>query len=177
MTAGLGAVTLVVYLAVYTPLKRRTPANTWVGAIPGALPPVMGWTAARGELGWGAVALFLVQFFWQLPHFWAIAWLYREDYARAGLKMLTVMDPDGRRTGRQAVVGASVLAGVSLLPVLAGLAGPVYGATAVVAGGGFAWLAWQFARERTDRRARRLFLGSIVYLPVVLGVMAAGRVG
>lgn len=177
LTAALGTITLIVYLAVYTPLKRRTPANTWIGAVPGALPPVMGWAASRGELGWGAWALFLVQFFWQLPHFWAIAWLYRKDYARAGLKMLTVMDPDGRRTATQAVGNTVFLVAVSLLPVAAGLAGPLYGVVAVLAGTGFSWLAWRFARERTDQAARWLFLGSIAYLPLVLGMMVAARTG
>lgn len=171
LTAMLGAVTLFVYLFVYTPMKRRTPINTLVGAVPGALPPVIGWAAARGEIGAVGWALFVFQFFWQMPHFLAIAWLYREDYARAGLRMLPVLDPSGERTAHHALSHAIALLMVSLAPVLLRLAGPVYGLGALLSGAGFCWLTVRFLRQRDNARARRLFLGSVIYLPVVLGLM------
>lgn len=176
-TAWLGAATLGAYLLIYTPLKRVTTLNTLIGAIPGAMPPLMGWVAARGELaaaGWG---LFAVQFFWQLPHFLAIAWLYRADYARAGFRMLPIVDPDGRRTGFQTVVHSIGLLAVSLLPFGLRLAGPVYLAGALLLGVAFLALALRFARRRDRSSARALFVGSIVYLPVLLGLMVWDKGG
>src|SRR5271163_3934324 len=126
LTSVLGAVTLVSYLFIYTPLKRVTWLNTMIGAVPGALPPLMGWTAARGELSGEGWALFAILFFWQLPHFFAIAWIYKDEYARAGFVMLPVMDPAGERTGRQAVSHTLGLLPVSLFPYVFHLAGPVY---------------------------------------------------
>jgi len=171
LTSLLGAITLVSYLFVYTPLKRVTSLNTAVGAIPGALPPLMGWTAARGEINAEGWSLFAILFFWQLPHFLAIAWIYRDDYARAGFKMLPVFDPDGQRTGRQAVSHTLGLLPVSLCPFLFQLAGVAYLAGALLLSMAFLWHAIQFSRELTLQRARRLFYASILYLPLLLGLM------
>lgn len=176
LSAVIGAFTLLSYLLVYTPLKTRTPVNTLVGAVPGALPPVIGWAAARGELGLAGWSLLLLQFFWQIPHFLAIAWLYRQDYARAGLRMLPVLDHSGERTGRHAVAHAVALLVTSLLPVALRLAGWSYGAGAILAGTAFLWLTLRFARDPSDTRARQLFLGSVIYLPVVLGMMVFDRI-
>lgn len=176
ITAALGALSLVTYLFLYTPLKRVTWLNTAVGALPGALPPLMGWTAAQG--GWSSLGLtlFAIQAVWQMPHFMAIAWLYREDYARAGFKMLPVLDPDGRRTGRQACLNAMGLLPISLLPFFLHLAGPAYLAGALMLGLAFAGSAIQFARELTESRARQLFFLSIVYLPALLILMVVDKV-
>jgi protoheme IX farnesyltransferase len=150
--------------------------NTLVGAVPGALPPLIGWTAARGELSSEGLALFAIQAFWQLPHFMAIAWIYREEYARAGFKMLPVVDPEGRRTGHQAVSYTLALLVVSLCPYLFNLAGPMYLAGALVLGLTYGWFAFRFSRERTVSRARQLFYASLVYLPLLLAVMVLDKV-
>ena len=171
LTSLLGAVTLASYIFIYTPLKRVTWLNTAVGAIPGALPPVMGWTAARNELTGEGWALFAILFFWQIPHFLAIAWMYRDEYARAGFVMLPSVDPDGFRTGRQAVSHALGLLTVSLTPFLFKLAGPVYVVGALALGIVFAAAAIQFSRQLTRQRARGLFFASILYLPLLLGLM------
>ena len=171
LTSALGAVTLASYLFVYTPLKRVTSLNTAVGAIPGALPPLMGWTAARGEINAEGWSLFAILFFWQLPHFLAIAWMYRDDYAAAGFKMLPVFDAGGQRTGRQTVSHTLGLLPVSLCPFLFQLAGVVYLAGALVLSTAFLWHAIQFSRELTLARARKLFYASIIYLPLLLGLM------
>jgi protoheme IX farnesyltransferase len=176
ITSLVGALSLVCYLFVYTPLKRITWLNTLAGAVPGALPPLMGWTAARGELSSEGLALFAIQAFWQLPHFMAIAWMYRDEYARAGFKMLPVVDPEGRRTGYQAVSYTLALLVVSLCPFLFNLAGPAYLAGALILGLGFVWFAVQFSRERTDSRARQLFYFSLVYLPLLLVVMVLDKI-
>jgi protoheme IX farnesyltransferase len=173
--ALLAAVTLGSYIFIYTPLKRVTTLNTLVGAIPGALPPVGGWAAATGMVSREAGVLFLIVFIWQIPHFLAIAWLYREDYARAGLPLLPVIEPDGRTTGRQAVLYAMVLVPASLTPVLTGLGGLPYAAVAVVLGSVLVWLSTRFARDLSTISARRLFLASIVYLPVLWAVLVANR--
>ena len=175
-TSVLGAVSLLSYLFIYTPLKRVTWLNTAIGAIPGGLPPLMGWTAARGELSAGGWALFAILAFWQLPHFFAIAWMYREDYARAGFKMLPVIDPDGRRTGRQAVSHTIGLLPVSLCPFIFHLTGPWYLAGALVLGLIFLVFAVQFARQLTIARARQLFFVSILYLPLLLTMMVLDKV-
>jgi protoheme IX farnesyltransferase len=175
LTAALGTVTLVVYLFIYTPLKTRTTLNTLVGAIPGALPPLMGWTAARGEISAGGWSLFLILFFWQLPHFLAIAWIYREEYQRAGFVMLPSRDSEGYRTSHQAVSHTLGLLTVSLLPFLLRLTGPVYVLGAMLLGTGFLALAWQFARRRDRSRARLLFLASIIYLPMLLSLMVVDK--
>jgi len=176
LTSLLSAITLVTYVLVYTPLKRVTPLNTLVGAIPGALPPLMGWTAARGEVSVDGWALFAILFFWQLPHFLAISWLYREEYERAGFAMLSVFDPDGRQTGQQAVCHTLGLLPVSLCPFLFHLAGPLYVTGALVLGGTFLAFAFQFARKLRPVDARKLFYVSIVYLPVLLGLMVFDKV-
>jgi protoheme IX farnesyltransferase len=176
LTSVIGAVTLVSYLFIYTPLKRVTWLNTAIGAIPGGLPPLMGWAAARGGLGDGGWALFAILAFWQLPHFYAIAWIYREEYAKAGFQMLPLVDPDGQRTGRQAVSHTLALMPVSLLPFLFHLAGPVYLAGAVVLSGSYLLFAILFARQLTLARARQLFFASIVYLPLLLTVLVLDKV-
>jgi protoheme IX farnesyltransferase len=175
VAAAVAALTLLSYLLLYTPLKRRTWLSTLVGAFPGALPPVIGWTAATGRIDPAALALFGIVFFWQMPHFLAIAWLYREDYARAGLPLLPVIEPDGRSTGRQACVHAALLLGVSLTPVLFGIAGPVYAASALLLGAALFVLSVRFARERSNGAARQLFLASIVYLPLLWAILVADR--
>jgi heme o synthase len=176
LAAALALATLVVYLGVYTPMKRRTPVATLVGAVPGALPPLIGWTAASGALGAGGVALFAIVFLWQIPHFMAIAWLYRDDYAAAGFPVLPVVEPDGRRAGRDAVVCAAALVPVSLAPALTHVAGAGYLAAAAVLGAGLLWLAARFAVARSDRSARALFFGSITYLPLLWAAMILDRV-
>jgi protoheme IX farnesyltransferase len=176
LTSFLGAVTLCSYLFIYTPLKRVTWLNTAIGAVPGALPPLMGWTAARGEVGGGGWALFAILFFWQIPHFLAIAWLYREEYAKAGFVMLPAVDPAGDRTGRQAVSHSLGLLLASLGPAAFGLVGPVYLAGALVLGLVFIAAAVQFTRQLTLTRARKLFLTSILYLPLLLGLMVLDKV-
>lgn len=171
LTSVLGAATLGSYVFVYTPLKRVTWLNTAVGAVPGALPPLMGWTAARGELTGEGWALFAILFFWQIPHFLAIAWMYREEYEKAGFVMLPSVDPDGSRTGRQAVSHTLGLLTVSLLPFLFRITGTIYLAGALVLGTAFVFYAVQFSRDLTRPRARQLFFLSIVYLPLLLGLM------
>jgi len=176
LTALLGAVTLASYVFVYTPLKRVTSLNTAIGAIPGALPPLMGWTAARGEISAEGWSLFAILCFWQLPHFLAIAWMYRDEYAKAGFVMLPAIDPTGERTGRQAFCHTLGLLPVSLSPFLFKLVGPVYLCGALMLGIGFMWFAFQFARQRTMGRARALFYASIFYLPLLLGLMVFDKI-
>lgn len=176
LTALVGLVTLCAYLFVYTPLKRVTWMNTLVGAIPGALPPVMGWTAARGELGAGGWALFGIVALWQLPHFFAIAWMYRDDYARAGFKMLPLVDPEGRRTARLSVAFTLASFAASVFPFALKLAGPVYLGSALVLGAAFVAFAIQFARTLSDAKARQLFFVSILYLPLLLAALTLDKV-
>ncbi|MGP8198124.1 MAG: heme o synthase [Limisphaerales bacterium] len=176
LTALLGAITLVCYVFIYTPLKRVTTLNTAIGAIPGALPPLMGWTAARGEITAEGWSLFAIVCFWQLPHFLSIAWMYRDEYARAGFVMLPVVDAGGERTGRQAFCHTLGLLPVSLAPFLYHLTGPVYLCGALALGSAFAWCAFQFARHRTLRRARTLFYVSILYLPILFGLMVFDKI-
>ncbi len=171
LAAGVALATLVSYVLVYTPMKRRSPMATLVGGIPGALPPVIGWAAASGELTAGAWVLFAIVFLWQMPHFLAIAWLCRDDYARAGLKMLPVVEPDGRSTAQQTVLYAAVLVPVSLLPAVAGLAATLYFAGAAVLGLAFFAFAVRFAARRDRPTAVRLFVGSIVYLPLLWTIL------
>ncbi len=171
LTALIGAATLVLYACVYTPVKRWTSLNTVVGAIPGALPPLMGWTAVRGSLDAEAWILFLIVFLWQFPHFLAIAWIYREDYARAGLKMLPVVDLKGRVTGRQMVAYSLALLPASLAPTVIGLTGPAYFFGALLLGVAFLAFAVAFAILATQTRARNLMRASLVYLPTLLTLM------
>jgi len=175
LSAALALATLVVYLAVYTPMKRRTPLSTLVGAVPGALPALIGWTASHGSVALGGAALFAIVFLWQIPHFMAIAWMYREDYGKAGFPMLPVIDPGGRRAALQAVIYAAALVPVSLLPTLAGITGVIYFSAALVLSLAMLILAIRFAAARTDTAARALFFGSITYLPLIWIVMIANR--
>ena len=176
LPAAVAFVTWASYLFVYTPLKRRTPLATLVGAVPGALPPVIGWTARTGSLDQGAFILFAILFLWQVPHFLAIAWLYRDDYARGGFPMLPVLDREGSFTARQAVVHSLALLLVSLLPFPAGLAGPVYLAGAALLGVALTLFAMRLLSQRTLPAARGLFLASVLYLPALSSLLlAAGR--
>ncbi len=173
--ALLGTASVVCYLFVYTPLKRVTWFNTLVGAIPGGLPPLIGWAAARGKLDAGGWALFAIQACWQVPHFLAIAWIYREEYARAGFVMLPVVDRAGRQTGRVSVAFALALVVASLGPFVFGLAGPVYLTGALALGLLFTGLAVRFARDLTLPRAWQLFYASLLYLPLVLGLLVLDK--
>jgi protoheme IX farnesyltransferase len=175
LSAAVAFATLVTYVVVYTPLKRRTSLATVIGAIPGALPPVIGWAAARGSLSREAWTLFGIVFLWQLPHFLAIAWMFRDDYGRAGFPLLPVVEPDGRSTGRQALLYAAALIPLSLVPTRMGLTGDVYFAAALVLGLAFLALTVRFARSRTVRDARRLFFSSIIYLPLIWILMIADK--
>lgn len=168
LTALVAGFTFFSYVFVYTPLKRTTTLNTLVGAVPGALPPVIGWTAVRGSIGPEILTLFLIVFLWQVPHFLAIAWIYRDDYARAGLRMLPVLDRDGGITGRQMVGYCLVLIPASLTPALLGLGGTLYVVGASTLGLGFLYAAWQFHREHSVRQARQVLKASLIYLPLLL---------
>ncbi|HEY2991526.1 MAG TPA: heme o synthase [Methylomirabilota bacterium] len=172
LAAATVAATFVLYVFAYTPLKLRTPFCTMVGAVPGALPPVAGWAAARDDLGLGAWVLFGILFLWQLPHTLAIAQLYREDYARAGVRLLPVIDAQGRATERQILSGTLALLAVSLLPTLIGLAGGIYFTGALVLGAGFVVLGAQQALAPSLSRARRVLMASLLYLPVLLALLA-----
>jgi len=168
--------TTILYLFAYTPLKPRTPLCTLVGAVAGALPPVAGWAAARGDVAPGAWVLFAILFLWQLPHTLAIARLYRDDYARAGVRVLPVVDPDGASTGRQVVLACVALVCVSLLPAVAGWTGPIYLAGALVLGLAFSAVGVEQALVPSPRAARHVLLASLIYLPLLLGLMAFDRI-
>jgi protoheme IX farnesyltransferase len=167
LSAAVALATLVVYLVIYTPLKRRSSISTLVGAVPGALPPLIGWTASHGSVTSGGLALFAIVFLWQIPHFMAIAWMYRDDYRRAGFPMLPVIEPDGHRTGRQSLLYTLALLPVSLVPALVGVTGVTYFWIALALGTAFLWLAARFAAVRSEPAARALFYGSITYLPLI----------
>ncbi len=171
VTALLGAFSLLWYVLVYTPLKRITSFNTLVGAVSGAIPPLMGWTAAAGFISIEGAALFLILFLWQMPHFLAIAILHREDYRRAGFKMLPVIDGDGRMTSRQIVIYSAALVPASLLPAAIEMAGPLYLVLAGLMSTGFLVLGVACAAMRRRERARQLFVASILYLPLLLVAM------
>ena len=173
--ALVGALTALIYLGAYTPLKKLTWLNTLVGAVPGALPPLIGWAAARHDLSAEGWILFAVQFFWQIPHFLAIAWLYRDDYARAGFAMLPAFDPDGHATANVAALGAGGVLLASLLPTAAGWVGTGYLLWALVLGGFFLGCALGFRRRTTMANARRLFVASLLYLPLLLAVLVATK--
>lgn len=176
LSACLAAATILLYLLVYTPLKRVTTLNTIVGAVPGALPPLIGWTAARGAVNAEGLTLFAVLFLWQMPHFLAIAWLYRADYAQAGFRMLPEGDEQGLVTGRQAVIYALALLAVSLLPSVFFGYSAVYFYGALLLGAAYTFLAGRFACSGGSvGAARALFLGSIAYLPCLLGLMVLAR--
>jgi len=171
LAAALAFATVFIYLVIYTPMKLLTPLSTLVGAVPGALPPLIGWTASHGSIAAGGATLFAIVFLWQIPHFMAIAWLYRDDYGKAGFPMLSVIDPVGRRSGRQAVLFAAALIPISLAPI----GSPAYFAAVLVLGLLQLALAIRFATTRSDGSARALFLGSITYLPLVWAALIAER--
>lgn len=176
ITAILALATVVLYIAVYTPLKRMTPLNTLVGAIPGAVPPMMGWSAVTGGIGVGAWVLFAILFLWQLPHFLAIAWICRDDYADAGFPMLPVVDPDGFSTGRQVALYSAALIPVSLAPTVLGLAGPIYFFGALFSGLAFLACGVTMAIGRQRKAAKRVLLASVTYLPILLVLLLVDRV-
>jgi protoheme IX farnesyltransferase len=171
LTALLGVLTFASYLLIYTPLKTRTTLSTSIGALPGAMPPLMGWVAARGRLGLEGWILFAILFLWQFPHFLAIAWMYREDYARAGIRMLPVVEREGRVTAQQILIYTLMLVPVSLLPVAVGLAGRVYLAGAAALGIVFLCFSLRAAMVRTVFAARRLLMASVLYLPLLFALM------
>ena len=171
LAAGVALATLASYIWLYTPLKFLTSLSTLAGALPGALPAMIGWSAATNTLSKEGWVLFGIVFMWQMPHFLAIAWMFRDDYAKAGMPLLPVIQPDGRSTGRQAVLYTAGLVPVTLMPTLIGLASPYYLAGAVVLGAILMVLALEFAITRTVDSARRLFLGSILYLPILWGLL------
>jgi len=171
LAAGLAFATVFVYLIIYTPMKLLTPAATLVGAVPGALPALIGWSASHGGVGLGGLTLFAIVFLWQIPHFMAIAWLYRDDYRKAGFPMLSVIDSGGTRSGRQAVLFAAALIPVSLVPITTAVSFVLILALGLVQLG----LAVRFAITRSDASARALFVGSITYLPLLWTVMILGK--
>jgi protoheme IX farnesyltransferase len=176
LTALLGLLTLLMYVAIYTPLKRRTTLNTVIGAIPGAIPPVMGFTAAQNGISPEAITLFAILFFWQMPHFLAIAILYRNDYRAAGFRMLPCVEGDLYTTGRQIVLYGMALVPISLLPALLGLAGAVYFTAAMLLGLAFLSFGVSCAATRSRTDARKLFFASIIYLPMLLAAMMFDKV-
>jgi len=172
LASGLGVVTCLSYLLAYTPLKKRTVWATFVGAFPGAVPPMIGWVAATGSLDRGAWLLFAILFLWQFPHFYAISWMYREDYARAGILMLPVVDREGTRTFRQIILYAAALVGVSLLPAVLGLAGIVYFFGALVVCTALLQVCLWAASNKTNARAKWLMHATVLHIPLLLGLMA-----
>jgi protoheme IX farnesyltransferase len=159
--------TLATYLLLYTPLKRLDPISTVVGGLPGALPPVIGWCAVRGNMSIEPLALAAILFFWQIPHFLSLAWMYRKDYARAGYRVLAAVDPDGKATGRQILIYAGALIPASILPTWIGLAGLTYLLGALVTGVAFLLVGFSLYRNRSNVSARRLFIASLAYLPLI----------
>ncbi|MBI4875813.1 MAG: protoheme IX farnesyltransferase [Acidobacteria bacterium] len=176
LAALLGLFTLLSYLLAYTPLKQRSKHSTTVGAVPGAMPPLIGYAAAGGTLTAEAWILFAILFLWQFPHFYAIAWMYREDYARAGIRMLPVVEPGGESTARQIVLASVLLIPVSLLPGLMSMSGRLYLFGALLLGAAFLYSGLRVARERTVARARGVLLASVAYLPLLYGLMLADRI-
>jgi protoheme IX farnesyltransferase len=178
LTALLALATSVVYLAAYTPLKKIHPICTFVGAFPGAMPGVLGWTAARGRLEWGALVMFAIVFFWQFPHFFSIAWLYRQDYENGGIRMLPVVEADGKSTGRQIMLYSLALIPVSVLPTFLGMSGWIYFVAALVLGVALFYVGVRLARfemapntARSKQRARQLLQATVFYLPLLFALM------
>jgi protoheme IX farnesyltransferase len=176
LASGLGILTCLSYLLAYTPLKKRTVWATAVGAFPGAIPPMIGWAAATGSLDRGAWLLFAILFFWQFPHFYAIAWMYREDYARAGILMLPVLDRAGTRTFRQIILTAIALVGVSVLPAVMGLAGAHYFFGALVVSTALVQVCLWAASSRTNARAKWLMHATVLHIPILLGLMIYDKI-
>jgi len=175
LSAALAAITIIIYIFAYTPLKRVSTFNTALGAVPGALPPMIGWAAARGTLNAGAWALFAILFFWQLPHFFAIAWMCRDDYARAGFQMISSDDRSGERSASQSVFFCMLLFVVAGLPAFLGIATVFYLLAELILGGVFVAVAMRFLKTRTPSDARRLFITSIIYLPLLLGALVLSK--
>jgi protoheme IX farnesyltransferase len=175
LAALLGLFTLASYLFVYTPLKQRSPHATTIGAIPGAMPPLIGFAAAAGTLTAPAWILYAILFLWQFPHFYAIAWMYREDYARAGIRMLPVVEPDGISTARRIVVLSAVLIPISLLPRLVSMTGNLYFFGALALGLAFLWAAWRASAHLSQHAARQVLLASVIYLPLLYGFLLLDR--
>jgi heme o synthase len=175
LSAALAAITIIIYIFAYTPLKRVSTFNTALGAVPGALPPMIGWAAARGTLNAGAWMLFAILFFWQLPHFFAIAWMYRDDYARAGFQMISSDDRTGERSASQSVFFCMLLFIVAGLPAFLGIATVFYLLAELILGGVFIAVAMRFLKTRATSDARRLFITSIIYLPLLLGALVLSK--
>src|SRR5579863_5913335 len=175
LAALLGLFTLLTYLFVYTPLKQRSPHSTTIGAIPGAMPPLIGYAAASGTLTWDAWILFAILFVWQFPHFYAIAWMYRDDYERAGIRMLPVVEPDGESTARRILLYSLVLIPISLIPKFLSMTGNFYLVGAIALGLFFLYAAVRVSFDRTRLHARRVLLASVIYLPVLYGLMLFSR--
>jgi protoheme IX farnesyltransferase len=175
LSAALAAITIIIYIFAYTPLKRVSTFNTALGAVPGALPPMIGWAAARGTLNAGAWALFAILFFWQLPHFFAIAWMYRDDYARAGFQMISSDDRTGERSASQSVFFCMLLFVVAGLPAFLGIATVFYLLAELILGAVFVAVAMRFLKTRARADARRLFITSIIYLPLLLGALVLSK--
>jgi protoheme IX farnesyltransferase len=175
LAGALAAATLVTYLFLYTPLKRVTPFATIVGGLPGALPPLIGWAAVTGELPIGAWSLFFILFFWQMPHFLSLAWMYRKDYARAGYRTLTVIDPTGQAAARQILIYTLALIPAALALTLLKVLGPLYSLGALILSVGFLLQAIRLYRDRSNANARKLFYGSLVYLSILIGLMILDR--
>ena len=175
LSAGLGLFTLATYLGIYTPLKKISPVSTTLGAVPGAMPPLIGFAAASGTLTADAWALYAILFFWQFPHFYAIAWMYREDYARAGIKMLPVVEPDGESTVRQMLLFSVLLIPVSLAPRYLDMTGNFYAAGTLAAGVAFVAACVRMSKDRTILKARTVLLVSVIYLPVLYGLLLLDR--
>jgi heme o synthase len=176
LASVLALLTLTTYLLIYTPLKKRTALCTLIGAFPGAMPPLIGWAAARGSLSGDSLVLYSILFLWQFPHFLAIAWMYREDYSRAGLRMLPPEDPDGRLTSRQIIAFIVALVVVSMVPTLIGQVGKVYLFGATILGAYFLLHGVRMARCRTNTLARRLLMASVLYLPLMFGLMMFDKI-
>lgn len=176
LASGLGVATCLGYLLAYTPLKKRTVWATFIGAFPGAIPPMIGWAAAAGSLDRGAWLLFAILFLWQFPHFHAIAWMYREDYARAGILMLPVVDPEGKRTFRQITLSAAALVAVSLLPALMGLAGVLYFFGALVLSTALVQVCLWASANKTNVRAKWLMHATVLHIPLLLGLMVYDKI-
>ncbi len=175
LTALLGITVIIGYLLLYTPLKTRTTLSTAIGAFPGAMPPLMGWTAATGRISSGAIVLFAILFLWQFPHFLAIAWMYREDYGRAGIVMLPVVEPEGRVTAQQIVIYTLLLLPISLLPTILGMSGMYYFYGAIVLGLLFLYFSVRAAFSKSRQEARRLLLASVIYLPLLFVLMVIDK--
>jgi heme o synthase len=175
LAALLGLITLLTYLFVYTPLKKRSPHSTTVGSIPGAMPPLIGFAAASGTLTWDAWVLFAILLLWQFPHFYAIAWMYKEDYARAGIRMLPVVEPDGRSTALRILLYSVALIPISLMPRFFAMTGSIYLYGALALGLAFLYFGLRIRTDRTRQQARRVLLASVVYLPALFSLMLIDR--